>query len=53
MEREAERVAVDEYELDRQAWSLPRPLKWPQTSQAPFSVQSRREDKAEPEREAA
>jgi hypothetical protein len=53
MDREAEKAAVDVMELDRQAWNLPRPLKRPETSQAPFSVQSGREDKSDPEPEAA
>jgi hypothetical protein len=54
MDRETEKLEVDVVELDRQAWNLPRPLKPPHTSsQAPFSVQSGREDKAEPEPEAA
>jgi hypothetical protein len=53
MDREAEQAAIDQLELDRQAWNLPRPLKRPLPSQAPFSVQSGREDKTEPEPEAA
>ena len=40
-------------DLDGQAWNLPRPVKPAQSSQAPFSVQSGREDKSEPEPEAA
>jgi hypothetical protein len=53
MDRNADKVALDELELDRQAWNLPRPLKRPQPSQAPSSVQPGREDKPEPEPEAA
>jgi hypothetical protein len=48
MDREAERLAVDVTELDRQAGIF-----LPETSQAPFSVQSGRENKHEPEPEAA
>jgi anti-anti-sigma factor len=40
-------------ELDGRAWNLPRPVNPPQSSQAPFSVQAGREDKTEPEPEAA
>jgi anti-anti-sigma factor len=54
MDRETETRAVDLAELDYTAWNLPRPAKFVQSSsQAPFSVQSGREDKSEPEPEAA
>jgi anti-anti-sigma factor len=54
VDRETETRAVDLAELDYEAWNLPRPVKVAQTSlQAPFSVQSGREDKSEPEPEAA
>jgi anti-anti-sigma factor len=54
MDRETETRDVDLAELDYIAWNLPRPMKVAQhSSQAPFSVQSGREDKAEPEPEAA
>jgi hypothetical protein len=53
MDREADRAAVDLIELDREAWNLPRSLKRSETSQAPFSAHSAREDKTEPEPEAA
>ena len=46
-------LTPEELELDRQAWNLPRPPKQTQTAQAPFSVQSGREDKTEPDNEAA
>jgi hypothetical protein len=46
-------VTPEELELDREAWNLPSPPKPPQTAQAPFSVQSGREDKTESEPEAA
>jgi hypothetical protein len=44
---------ADDLELNRQAWNLPRPTKQMQAPQAPFSVQSGREDKIESEPEAA
>jgi hypothetical protein len=54
MDHDAEKIALaDVLELDRRAWNLPRPVKPPQNPQAPFSVQSGREDKSEPEPEAA
>ena len=59
MDRETRNIAVDVAGLDHAerdyiAWNLPRPATGAQTSpQAPFSVQSEREDKAEPEPEAA
>jgi hypothetical protein len=53
MKSQPEQVTVDVDELDRQAWNLPVPAKPPKASQAPFSVQSGREDKTEPESEAA
>ena len=53
MNREADKVALDLLELDRQAWNLPRPVNPPKSSPAPFSVQSEREDNSTPEREAA
>ena len=54
MERHADKTATaDVLELDRQAWNLPRPLKRPESYQAPFSVRVGREDKTEPEPEAA
>ena len=53
MESQPKQVTVDAYELDRQAWNLPLPAKRPKGPQAPFSVQSGREDKTEPESEAA
>jgi hypothetical protein len=53
MTSQPEQVTVDVRELDRRAWNLPLPQKRPQAPQAPFSVQSRREDKSEPEPEAA
>ena len=54
MERDADKTATaDVLELDRQAWNLPRPLKRPESYQAPFSVRVGREDKTEPEPEAA
>jgi anti-sigma B factor antagonist len=54
MEPETEKLAVDVAELDHAAWNLPRPAKGAQTSpQAPFSVQSGREDTTEPESDAA
>jgi hypothetical protein len=49
----ADKAALEVLELDRQAWNLPRPVNPPPTPQAPFSVQSGREDKSEPEPEAA
>jgi anti-anti-sigma factor len=53
-DRETEKLAVDVAELDHAAWNLPRPAKGAQTSpQAPFSVQSGREDTTEPESDAA
>ena len=53
MESRREDVTPDAHALDRKAWNLPLPQKRPQTSQAPFSVQSGREDQTEPETEAA
>ena len=53
MESRRDDVTPDAYELDRKAWNLPLPPKRPPTSQAPFSVQSGREDETEPESEAA
>ena len=53
MERERDELTPDEYELDRQAWNLPRPVKKPQPKQSLFSVPFGREDKAETEIEAA
>ena len=53
MERDSDNATQDVYELDRRAWNLPRAMKGPQISQTPFSVQSEREDKSEPEPEAA
>ena len=53
MERDSDKAVHDVYELDRRAWNLPRPLSRPQSSQTPLSVQSEREDKSEPEPEAA
>ena len=53
MLRETDADAPDRLELDRRAWNRPRPLERPQSSQAPFSVQVGREDKTEPETEAA
>jgi hypothetical protein len=54
MGRETEKPAIDVAELDHRAWDLPRPKKVAQpSSQAPFSVQSGREDKSEPEPETA
>jgi anti-anti-sigma factor len=54
MDRETETPALDLDELDYRAWNLPRPINVAQpSSQAPFSVQSGREDKTEPEPEAA
>lgn len=50
---ERDEQKADVYELDRRAWNLPRPLKRPDISQAPFSVKVGREDKSEPEPEAA
>lgn len=53
MDRETETRAVDLAELDYIAWNLPRPAKVAQpSSQAPFSVQSGREETSEPEPEA-
>jgi hypothetical protein len=53
MDREADKSAADRLELDRRAWNLPLPVERPESSQAPSSVQSGREDKREPEPEAA
>jgi anti-sigma B factor antagonist len=54
MDREPEKLAVDVAELDHAAWNLPRPAKGARISpQAPFSVQSGREDKTEPEPKTA
>lgn len=53
MEPQSETATTDKFELDRLAWNLPRPMKRPQTSQLPFSVQSEREDESEAETEAA
>jgi hypothetical protein len=53
MDPRPEKLTPDVYELDRQAWNLPLPPKRPQTSQAPSSVQSGREDKTEAETKAA
>jgi hypothetical protein len=53
MTSQPEQKTVDVYELDCRAWNLPLPVKPLTAPQAPFSVQSGREDKAEPEPEAA
>ena len=53
MDSQPDQVTLDVYELDRQAWNLPVPAKRPKSPQAPFSLQSGREDKSEPESEAA
>jgi hypothetical protein len=53
MVRETGADAPDKIELARRAGNLPRPLERPESSQAPFSVQSGREDKTEPEHQAA
>jgi hypothetical protein len=52
-ERELERSPLDEATLDRKAWNLRNPAKRPQIPQAPSSVRLGREDKTEPESEAA
>ena len=53
MEREAEKGRCRRVRARSPSVEPSTSAKRPQTSQAPFSVQSRREDKAEPEREAA
>jgi hypothetical protein len=53
MQSPRELTPEEQLERDRQAWNLPRPLERPQSSQAPFSVRSGREDKTESELEAA
>jgi len=50
MKAEDDKTTRDTYELDREAWNLPRPVKRPQTRS---SVQSEREDDHESEPEAA
>ena len=53
MERERESQIPEEYELDWQAWNLPRPVKQPQPQKSSSSVQSEHEDKSETETESA
>jgi hypothetical protein len=53
MQGEHEELRRNRFELDRQAWNLPRPYEAPQMPQPQVSVQPEHEDKQEADPQAA